>query len=559
MDLQAIGLSNAPISATLNQAMHLEIPIISTDFEQSDLIVSLAGEKQHEIMNVNYPRWLPHLEFSVSQTADKAVLHVTSRAPIKEPVVNFVLMIKYREAVFYKEIIMLLDPAIISKKSEVSQLKPTNLTQVRSRIQPELTEKSLQQNDRLKDLDANNKNQIADSVDNAAIKPPTTIDNSSEKFVVVQLGQSLWKLAATWKVDNTTIFDRMDAIFLNNPHAFLKGDRDRLRLGARVSLKEAFLSVKAISNSANVDKQNSTNRNKQERVNIVNANRNIPKKSSIEPLTQERLSLNQQIEVLNQKIAEQRLVNEGLKSDMKRLERFIEKISLKNQVQLDNEGSEIVSRSDTPLAKAENTPENRATTILPFSPITQTIDDSNAQMNRYWDLGIRVAFVLLLVAFIVIVYSRKSGAKKERQFTKQLNKKFKQNLHSKETKQDKNKQLDNVQVPERISSRTQVNCLRSAVDFYCQSNRFDLAKELVNESLIQFSRNKKIVKALLRIRNELKSKLEESMQIDLVEKLNNGNFPQPGIILDAIHDEEELASFNDEFIRDWNNKVRSIK
>jgi Tfp pilus assembly protein FimV len=620
----SLGLGVGPTGGTLNQPLNIEIPVYSDDFETYGLKASLANTQRHELMAVDYPRWMPALKFELIKASSGNRLKVTTKLPIKEPVVNFVIKVEHQGSVLYKEFTLLFDPIELQRPAAQTELVANNQAQnlnsqvIANQSRPDFKSVTKSTAKNIESEARSVKSKVVAKAPTKSVETAASSSNrasarasnsQSEQFIVVKPGQSLWRIARAWDVDNSTINQRMAAIFNANPRAFIKGDRDRLAVGATLKLigKDQF-SALAINNQptaknslpapASESKSNNLISNRQTKAETevaqgdnvkqsnnqsINSNSPAKENSAATELKVDQISTKaavmQHISQLNQVISEQRQANQQLKRDIIRLERILERLaSAKSnpkdtvaakssiaKIQVDSANTisqnapiKIPEPKIAPNSQLSDPKTESASAQVDKSartPLKESITNDQNEFTKHWRLGLWLGFGILLVVSIYIFFAKKIGKIKASRFTRRLNKR----LEDIERLTGEQQAIDKFEVPGRLSQSSQIKCLRSAADFYCRCNRNDLAKELVNESLIQFSGNRKIVRALLEIRDELRAKLDESMQSGIVEKISIGNFPKPGIVLEAVKGEDELKAFNDEFIKDWTNKVTSIR
>ena len=95
--------------------------------------------------------------------------------------------------------------------------------------------------------------------------------------------------------------------------------------------------------------------------------------------------------------------------------------------------------------------------------------------------------------------------------------------------------------------------MNSAADFYIRCHRHDLAKELVNEGLLQFKGNAQIIDTLNQIRNRIFNHLDNDIHAHIVEKLDARGEKQNA--RDVTENMIDIDDFNSEWLKQWDKKV----
>ncbi|WP_196138633.1 FimV family protein [Aliikangiella sp. G2MR2-5] len=514
---QAIGLGQISSKAELNKPMNIRIPIMTEEPDLTGLKVSLANATEHARFGIEYPLWLPKFSSEVVQTPQGFYLQLTSLQPIKEPVVDFILQLDYQGAQLYKEITLLLDYSVASQ--EINKTGPQSMTTSveSSRVVRTIANPTMQ-------LTAGAREKL--------------VSNSR-----VIRGQSLWTLAKNWKANGLTQNEKMSLIFNSNPHAFINGDRNLLKEGALINYTTdtAFASNAPENSSLQSAQAEQSVQAIQTSSQTVQLQDFPAKISAGDSAAQSKIeNLEGQIAQLNETIEQQAIANEQMKRQLAQLETILAKLDkqpVTTLPEIELAETQVTGESGVELETIPTIPES-ATTV-PASNETITIDDSktdaqppvlqgetvksDTESNSWWQSNI-VALITLSGGVLLlggVIFGRVNNQLSVRKFEEMLRNKLKEvekNGSKKYTSMPKVKEL---KLPRRVSISTQFKCIQSAAKFYLRCHRHDLAKELVNESLVEHASNSKMVTALLKLRKAIYLQIDSELSKEIVDKLEH--------------------------------------
>ncbi len=524
----AIGLGELSSEAIINQPLQIDIPIIAGNYEDHNFKVKLASRSLHDQLGIRYPDQLPKLYFETFKSNDRPQLRVTSLRPVKEPIVNFLLEVQYEDSRVLKEITLFLDPKEYTASTKIAihpslkKLSPTTINQPLSKIT------KLQ-------------------------KTPTQL-SIQDSVVTVSNGQSLWRIARSWQINGVNITDKMEAIFISNPGAFVAGDRNRLRLGTQLVLSSQALQSIIPNNHNSIsqdlaktntfsktstqnDAQSVTSQKTSSEVTNVSQKHTKAQQTSVVSLglieiqetLQKQIALEKQLREINDKIQSQLLANGQLRE------------ALKNQNGAIINTTDKVAETIIPNAVISETFKVPPATI----PVERSIIEgfSQAELSRNnWLLIIGIS-LSILIAHMLWIFTRN---KKTQYFSKMLDQKFRK-ISAKHNKEEEiGHSVKKIKIPVGQTTNAQIKYLNSAADFYIRCQRFDLAKELINESLIKFCNEPRIIKAIGLIRVKIFKQLDAHLHSNISSKTEYAIRPDPDMIVDIIDDfsleqDEELS------------------
>ncbi len=111
----ALGLGDIEITSRLNQPLDAKVKLLSVnESDAKDLIVSLASSAAFIRAGIDRPFFLTKLRFKVVGYSDGSqVIEVTSRRPVVEPFLNFLVEVDWPKGRLLREYTILLDPPIV--------------------------------------------------------------------------------------------------------------------------------------------------------------------------------------------------------------------------------------------------------------------------------------------------------------------------------------------------------------------------------------------------------------------------------------------------------------
>ncbi len=222
---QALGLGDIKLNSALNQKFDAEIGLLSLGKgEIYDVKVSMASDEAFKRSGIDRTFLLTTLIFKpVLKEDGTPVIKVTSKDPIREPFLNFLIEVNWPKGRLIREYTVLLDPPVTLERKpapvQAPMVTPEPVIQAPAKSAP-------------------------------AIEPATISDapyTGGAGEVKVQNNQSLWVIARKNQhqgVDHTRM---MMAIYHANPQAFIKSNINRLKKGAilRIPEKQEVLALEA--------------------------------------------------------------------------------------------------------------------------------------------------------------------------------------------------------------------------------------------------------------------------------------------------------------------------
>ncbi len=124
----ALGFGSLKLNSSLNEPLNADIELLSaTSADVSSLSISLASPDAFLRAGIDRPALLSELKFKIQQRNDGSYyINVTSRSPVREPFLNFLLEMNWQNGRMLREYTMLLDPPTqVRKQPTVVEAPPT--------------------------------------------------------------------------------------------------------------------------------------------------------------------------------------------------------------------------------------------------------------------------------------------------------------------------------------------------------------------------------------------------------------------------------------------------
>lgn len=224
----ALGLGPLEATSALNEPFKGRIEVLgakATDFDA--LTVGLAGEEQFQRAGIERAAALFQLRFSVADTPDgKDYIAVTSKDPIREPFLNFLLEMNWGNGRLLREYTVLLDPPLYDPNRRMAAAPAAAPSAARTVTPiPRAAAPAARA--------ASPAVSPARSTSSPSAAAPAPRNAAASGEIAVGAGDTLWSLARSVRPDDSiSIQQMMLAILRQNPEAFINGNVNMLRRGA---------------------------------------------------------------------------------------------------------------------------------------------------------------------------------------------------------------------------------------------------------------------------------------------------------------------------------------
>ena len=157
----ALGLGGIELNSGLNQPLDADIQLSRVgDLIEDEIRIKLAGYDEFEKAGVERVFFLTGFKFDVQIKPDgSGVIHLSSKKPVKEPFLNFIIEMQWPQGRLLREYTVLLDPPVFNQQAQLLLIHPPTTNEVA--VQQSATESSsVIANEAIEDTDEN----IADEV-----------------------------------------------------------------------------------------------------------------------------------------------------------------------------------------------------------------------------------------------------------------------------------------------------------------------------------------------------------------------------------------------------------
>lgn len=208
----AIGLGEIHPDSAMDERFKAELELLNIgDLDANQMAVGLAPAEDFENAGVERDFQLADLKFRVDLSdQSRPVVRISSRRPIREPYLNFLVELRWPSGRLLREYTVLLDlPTFAGAAQPGKSLAATPTV-------------------------------AADSKASPAPRPRAGGTQApAPGRVQVRGGDTLWGLAERYQVSGATIPQTMMAIAEANPDAFINGDLNLIRRGAWLEIPDA--------------------------------------------------------------------------------------------------------------------------------------------------------------------------------------------------------------------------------------------------------------------------------------------------------------------------------
>jgi pilus assembly protein FimV len=227
-DAYALGLGGLRTESALNQPFVGEIDLFDVKPDELDTVkATLATADAFAKSGIERYHFLTQLAFAPRMSErGGAVIRITSREPIREPFMDFLVEVVWPAGQLVKEFTVLLDPPSTSERPAPA-VRPPAIADRRPAGPSSSTPSSA-----LRSGAATPRSEAADRTPSPpARRPPSGPDGFPLYLGPVRFGTGLLRLARAGQPMGATRAQTALALYRNNQEAFINGDIDRLIAG----------------------------------------------------------------------------------------------------------------------------------------------------------------------------------------------------------------------------------------------------------------------------------------------------------------------------------------
>ncbi|MBL3529002.1 MAG: FimV family protein [gamma proteobacterium endosymbiont of Lamellibrachia anaximandri] len=213
----ALGLGEIHTQSSLNQYFKADIDLISVKSdEMQDIRVELASQAAFARAGVERPFMLSGLAFKPALRRDgKVVIAVSSRDPVREPFLNFLIEVNWPKGRLVREYTVLLDPPVTVKRKPAPVTAPV----VQAAPAP---------------VPAQSRKTVSPRKPAAAGRG---VDGARD-YGPIRSNDNLWIIAKGMRREGETTEQVMMALLEHNPRAFIRNNVNGLKVGKILRLPE---------------------------------------------------------------------------------------------------------------------------------------------------------------------------------------------------------------------------------------------------------------------------------------------------------------------------------
>ena len=231
VNIFAVGLGEIEQTSGLNQPLDANIPLLSAgDLADYEVLGTLASNREFEKFGVDRVFFLNEIKFATKRTDNgEIVINLTTRNPVKEPFLNFVIALNWPNGRILREYTLLLDPPVFEEGGS-STIERTTTQQ-----------NTAQQNDGLQtNRPSQSQAETSSSSSNNESNESPTYSNVGGTSYQVQPNDTLWSISSRARPDRSvSIQQALVAIYRANPDAFANGNINNLLKGKILEIPDA--------------------------------------------------------------------------------------------------------------------------------------------------------------------------------------------------------------------------------------------------------------------------------------------------------------------------------
>lgn len=216
----ALGLGEVKLNSSLNEPLDLEVELLNIgDMTELEMLVGLGSRKDFEQAGVERLYLLTDLRFDVDlSTPGKPVIRVSSRKPIREPYLDFLVEVQWPAGRLLREYTLLLDMPLYATESPSAKKIEAASQSSQPKVAPS------------KRVNTPGKTRTT--------PPGISSLGAGDGEYRVNSGDTVWGIAQKIKPNDASMQQTMAAIKQFNGHAFINDNINLLKKGAIIRLPE---------------------------------------------------------------------------------------------------------------------------------------------------------------------------------------------------------------------------------------------------------------------------------------------------------------------------------
>lgn len=228
----ALGLGEVKLNSTLNEPLNAEVKLLDTrDLTADQILVALASPADFERNNVDRLYFYTEFQFEVVLTApDGPKVLITSRNPVREPYLNFLIEARWTAGRLLREYTILMDLPTFEQDSPSVSVQPARVGSAPSGDRVATTAPTTSRAPSRASTAPSTSTQSAPTRSSAP-KASSAASISGDQYEV-RSNDTLWEIALRARADSSvSVHQAMMALYEANPEAFINGNIHMLRRG----------------------------------------------------------------------------------------------------------------------------------------------------------------------------------------------------------------------------------------------------------------------------------------------------------------------------------------
>lgn len=228
LEAAAIGVGEIHLQSFLGAPLQAEVPLNHLgELSADQLKVQVGSQNDYSALGVEYTYLHSQLKIEPFVKNGQGYVRISTREPVSEPYLNFVLSLRWPQGQLVREFTVLLDP-------------PAQSAVAVAAAQPASAEAVAQPQEIAADVVAKHapRHRAHKSLPTAVQAEPKRAVAADRNYMI-QRGDSLWRIASRIRPAQVPVEQVMAAIQARNPEAFINGNPDLLKEAVIIALPDA--------------------------------------------------------------------------------------------------------------------------------------------------------------------------------------------------------------------------------------------------------------------------------------------------------------------------------
>ena len=232
----ALGLGEIELNSHLNQKLSAEIPLTEPgELGPEEILVSLGSPEDFERAGVERFFYLTDLRFEVFTDGRGPRIRLTSRQPVTEPYLNFIVEVLWPKGRMLKEFTLLLDPPTYQAGVSVPAVPDSAPAVAHAPVVDSASDSTFPSSAGESESGAPFSGGVQSTV-----ATPTQARQDTPVDGVSTTGQTLWRIAERYlPAADIQVNQYMVAIAQANPDAFIDNNINLMKAGYRLQMPDA--------------------------------------------------------------------------------------------------------------------------------------------------------------------------------------------------------------------------------------------------------------------------------------------------------------------------------